>query len=97
MHDNKRMVNVVAGVTVAPTLCCLADVGAGVVDVELVMPCVAAVENADNKARSTSMIFLFPNPSMNKDFTLRPTAEATLTALCSRLSESNKNITGLIA
>ena len=33
---------------------------------------------------------------MNKDFTSRPTAEAALTAICSRLSESNRNIPGLI-
>ena len=34
---------------------------------------------------------------MNEDFTLRPTAEAALTAIRSRLSESDRNIPGLIA
>ena len=34
---------------------------------------------------------------MNEDFALRPTAEAALTAICSGLSESNRNIAGLIA
>ncbi len=58
--------------------------------------CVAAVEHADNKARSKLTIFLFPKPSVNKDF-MRPTAEAALTAIFSRLSESDRNITGLIA
>ena len=88
----------VAGVTVVPVLCCLADVGVGVVDVEgALRRCVAAVENVDNNAQSTSTIFVFPNPSVNKDFTLRPTAEAALTAICSRLSESDRNIPGLIA
>ncbi len=69
----------------------LADVSVGVVDAEeLALHCVAAVENADNKARSTSTIFRFPNPSVNEDFTLRPTAVAALTAIHSRLSESDR-------
>ena len=34
---------------------------------------------------------------MNEDFTLRPTAEAVLIAIRSRLSESDRNIPGLIA
>ncbi len=42
-------------------------------------------------------IFRFPNPFVNKDFTLRPTAVAVLTAIRSRLSESDRNIPGLIA
>ena len=83
--------------TVAPALRRLADVGVGVVDVEGALHCVAAVENADNNARSASTIFLFANPSVNEDFTLRPTAEAALTVICSRLSESDRNIPGLIA
>jgi hypothetical protein len=95
-RDNAQTGNVVAGVTVAPVLCHLADVSVGVVDVEVVLHCVAAVENADNTARSTSTIFLFPNPFVNKDFTLRPTVVAALTATRSRLSESNRNIPGLI-
>ena len=49
-RNNAQTVNVVAGVTVAPVLCRLADVGVGVVDVEVALHCVAAVENADNKA-----------------------------------------------
>ncbi len=97
-HDNARTGNVVAGVTVAPVLCRLADVSVGVVDAEeVVLRCVAAIENADNKARSTSTIFHFPNPSVNKNFTLQPTAVAALTAIRSRLSESDRNIPGLIA
>ncbi len=90
-RDDARTGNVVAGVTVAPVLCRLADVGVGVVDAEEVaLRCVAAVENADNKARSTSTIFCFPNPSVNEDFTLRPTAVAALTAIRLRLSESDR-------
>jgi len=90
-HDNAQTGNVVAGVTVAPVLRRLADVSVGVVDAEeLVLRCVAAVENADNKARSTLTIFRFPNPSVKEDFTLRPTAVAALTAIRSRLSESNR-------
>ncbi len=51
-RDNAQMGNVVAGVTVAPVLCRLADVSVGVVDAEEVaLRCVAAFENADNKAR----------------------------------------------
>ncbi len=42
---------VVVGVTIAPVLCRLADVGMGVVDVDVALCCVAAVEHADNKAR----------------------------------------------
>ena len=95
--SNERTVNVVNGVIVAPVLCRLADDGVGVVDVKVALRCVAAVENADNKAPSTLTFFLFPKPSMNDDFTLRPTAEAALTAICSRLSESDRNIPGLIA
>ncbi len=41
---------VVVGVTVAPEFCCLAEVSMGVVDVEVALHCVAAVEHADNKA-----------------------------------------------
>ena len=88
---------VIIGVTVAPKFCPLAEVGMGVVDVEVALHCVAAVEHADNKAQSTSTIFLFPKPSVNEDVTLRPTAEAALTAIRSRLSESDRNIPGLIA
>ncbi len=95
-RNNARTGNVVIGVTVAPVLCRLADVS--VVDAEeVVLHCVAAVENADNKARSTSTIFRFPNPSVNKDFTLQPTVVAALTAIRSRLSEFDRNIPGLIA
>ena len=96
-RNNAQMGNVVAGVTVTPVLYRLADVSMGVVEAEEVaLRCIAAVENADNKARSTSTIFFFPNPSVNKDFTLRPTAVAALTATRSRLSESDRNIPGLI-
>jgi hypothetical protein len=50
-RDNAQTGNVVAGVTVAPVLCRLADVSVGVVDAEEVaLHCVAAVENADNKS-----------------------------------------------
>ena len=96
-RNNKRTVNVVVGVIVAPVLCCLADVGVGVADVEVALRCVAAVYNVDNKVPFALTTFLFPNPSVNKDFTLQPTAAAALTAICSRLSESNRNIPGLIA
>ena len=41
---------VVIGVTVAPEFCHLAEVGMGVVDVEVALRCVAAVEYADNEA-----------------------------------------------
>ena len=90
-RDNAQTGNVVVGVTVAPVLCRFADVSMGVVDVEVALRCVAAVEYADNKA------FLIPNPSVNKDFTLRPPAVAALTAIRSRLSKSDMNIPGLIA
>ena len=50
-RDNAQTGNIVTGVTVAPVLCRLADVSMGVVDAEEVARrCVAAVENADNKA-----------------------------------------------
>ena len=46
---------------------------------------------------SKCRLLLFPNPSVNKDFTLLPTAAPVLTAICLRLSESDRNIPGLIA
>ena len=49
-RNNAQTGNVVAGVTVALVLCRLADVSVRVVDVEVVPRCVAAFDNADNKA-----------------------------------------------
>jgi hypothetical protein len=59
---------------------------------------VAANFIVDNELTfSSSSFFLFPNPFVNEDFTLRPMGAAALTAVCSRLSASDKNISGLIA
>ena len=96
-HNNERTVNIVVGVIVKPVLRRLADVGMGAVDVEVAPCCVAAVDKADGNMPFSLIIFLFPNPSVNKDFTLRPTAAAALTAILSRSSASNRNIPGLMA
>ena len=89
MCNNERMVNVVIGVIVKPVLRRLADADVGVVEVDVAPSCVAAVDKADNDMPFFLTIFLFLNPSVNKAFTLRPTAAAALTEICSRLSASD--------
>jgi hypothetical protein len=76
-----------------------ADINAGVNGVMAMQTahCVAANDIVDNELPFSSIFFHLPNPFVNKDFTLRPTAAAACKAICTKLTTSNENIPRLIA
>ena len=68
-----------------------ADINAGVDGVMVMQTTrrVAANDIVHNESPFSLTVFLLPNPSVNEDFTLLPTAEAVFTAVHSRLSASD--------